>query len=169
MEDLTETCGAEYPVPAGHSADALGEIAADCCLPAGHSGQHHNGTTAWPALRRLPWKHDGRDAFVSAGTNGYVTQLADQMEELATRAAKDLAAECRKMAREPRVPADVLRRALIMLAAVTEDAANVAELRGERLGLPRAEEPEGADMRAPLYGQHARQVDQSLRSARGQR
>lgn len=133
MEDLTETCGVEYPVPAGHSADALGEIAADCCLPAGHSGQHHNGTTAWPALRRLPWKHEGKAAYVQAGTDGPVNQIADQMEELAVKAAQDLAAECGRMARDRTVTEDALRRALVILAAITKDVALVAELRGERL------------------------------------
>lgn len=91
-------------------------------------------TTQRP-LRRLPWSVDGKDAFVEAGTGGPVNRIADQMEELAVKAAHDLADEVRRMARDMTVTEDVLRRALINLAAITKDVVQVAELRGERLGV----------------------------------
>ncbi|GAA3797190.1 hypothetical protein [Streptomyces chiangmaiensis] len=48
MEDLN-VCGAEALVPADHSADTLGELAADCCLVPGHAGDHFNGMARWAA------------------------------------------------------------------------------------------------------------------------
>lgn len=87
-----------------------------------------------PTMRRLPWKVEGKDAFVQSG-GGPVNRMADQMESLAVKAAHDLADEVRRMARDMTVTEDVLRRALINLAAITKDVVQVAELRGERLGV----------------------------------
>lgn len=83
-------------------------------------------------LRRLPWAHDGKVAYVTPG-DGPVNAMADQMERLAVETARDLSVECGRMARDMAVPEDALRRALVSLAAITQDVVQVADLRGERL------------------------------------
>ncbi|MGI5511139.1 hypothetical protein [Streptomyces sp. CA-106131] len=47
MTNERHTCRTPALIPAGHSAEALGDLAAPCSLPLGHYGDHSNGLTTW--------------------------------------------------------------------------------------------------------------------------
>lgn len=83
-------------------------------------------------LRRLPWTDGGRTAYVPLG-DGLVNHLADVMEgEMLVMARTDVA-RGRALAGDPEASGAELRRAVRYLAQAVEDAALVADLRGERL------------------------------------
>ncbi|MDX3413172.1 hypothetical protein PV661_02705 [Streptomyces sp. MD20-1-1] len=84
-------------------------------------------------MRRLPWTQDGKPAFVTAGTHGPVTQLADQMERQACAVAEDLATQATRLARDMSASAAEMRPVLALLAASVKDVVMVAQLRAERL------------------------------------
>ena len=85
-------------------------------------------------LRRLPWREDDRPAFVPPG-DGLVNRLADALETELIETAQADAARARDLADEAAATPAELRAALRFVAHSAEDAALVAVLRGERLGL----------------------------------
>ncbi|GAA3976311.1 hypothetical protein GCM10022384_27980 [Streptomyces marokkonensis] len=92
-------------------------------------------------LRRLPWREDDRSVFVSPG-DGIVNRLADILEEELIETAQTDAARARGLADDVEATTPELRAALRFVAHSVDDAALVATLRGERLGL---ESPEPSD------------------------
>ncbi|CAL9597771.1 hypothetical protein [Streptomyces sp. enrichment culture] len=88
-------------------------------------------------LRRLPWREDGRPAFVSHG-DGVVNRLADVLEQELVETAQADADRAGQLADDPKATEPELRAALRYVAHSLDDAALVATLRGERLGLERA-------------------------------
>jgi len=62
-----------------------------------------------------------------------VNQVADQMEAMIVRTAKEMAAQATRQARNPETSEEILRNSLTLLSAAVTDLALVAELRGERL------------------------------------
>ncbi|PGH49940.1 hypothetical protein [Streptomyces sp. Ru87] len=85
-------------------------------------------------LRRLPWQEDDRPAFVSPG-DGIVNRLADVLEDQMIDTARLDAARARALADDSKATPAEMRTALRFLAGSLQDAALVATLRGERLGL----------------------------------
>jgi len=86
-------------------------------------------------LRRLPWTQEGKPVFTQVGTGGTVNQVADQMEAMIVRTAKEMAAQATRQARNPETSEEILRNSLTLLSAAVTDLALVAELRGERLSM----------------------------------
>ncbi|MFJ8546806.1 sulfatase [Streptomyces sp. NPDC093586] len=96
-------------------------------------------------LRRLPWQEDGRPAFVPPG-DGIVNRLADVLEAELIETAQADAIRARSLADDTRATMPELRTALRFVAHSLDDAALVATLRGERLGLDSSEPPNGQDL-----------------------
>lgn len=84
-------------------------------------------------LRRLPWQDGDKPAFVTPGS-GLVNDLADTVEAMTLDQAEDLASHAARMARDSGAKVEDMRPLLALLAGAARDAANVARLRGERLG-----------------------------------
>ncbi|MGW9026738.1 hypothetical protein ACWGQ5_21625 [Streptomyces sp. NPDC055722] len=179
MENLN-VCGAEALVPADHSRDTLGELAADCYLAPGHAGPHNNGMATWAAevredaqdrpqgpagLRRLPWTDGDKTAYVTPG-DGIVNAIADAMESGILVTAREDVARARSLAADMAASRAELRMAIQYLARGVEDVALVADLRGERLGMEAAED---APADEPLYEVRARIVGQALQGGRDER
>jgi hypothetical protein len=87
-------------------------------------------------LRRLPWREDGKSAYLSTddGTS-LLARMADTMEEgMLTTAEVDMA-RALSVADEISSSRAELRMAVRFLAHAVADAVEVARLRGERLGV----------------------------------
>ncbi|MER6294932.1 hypothetical protein [Streptomyces althioticus] len=93
-------------------------------------------------LRRLPWREDGKDAYLSTGEgSSFLARMADSVEEgMLTTAEVDMA-RALSVADEMSSCRAELRMAVRFLAHAAADAVEVARLRGERLGVaPEAKE-----------------------------
>lgn len=93
-------------------------------------------------LRRLPWREDGKDAYLSTGEgSSFLARMADSVEEgMLTTAEVDMA-RALSVADEMSSCRAELRMAVRFLAHAAADAIEVARLRGERLGVaPEAKE-----------------------------
>lgn len=93
-------------------------------------------------LRRLPWREDGKDAYLSTGEGAsFLARMADSVEEgMLTTAEVDMA-RALSVADEMSSCRAELRMAVRFLAHAAADAIEVARLRGERLGVaPEAKE-----------------------------
>lgn len=117
-------------------------------------------------LRRLPWQEGGRAAFVSPG-DGMVNRMADAIEEQIIETAQSDARRALALAGDPGVSRAELGIAIQYLSSAVQDAALVAELRGERLPAV-AEDLEDLTVNEPLWGDASRRVGQALGQARGQ-
>lgn len=104
-------------------------------------------------LRRLPWTEAGKDAYVTPG-DGIINRMADAAENMSLAQAEDLARQATRAARDPQASAQELRLLMRLLGAITQDAVNVAKLRGERLGMDNEDGEDPVD--EPLYGQRPR-------------
>jgi hypothetical protein len=83
-------------------------------------------------LRRLPWQDNGKPAYVTPGS-GPINALADATEASILATAREDVQRARALAADPAVSRAELRMAVQYLARAVEDAALVADLRGERL------------------------------------
>ncbi|WP_434795186.1 hypothetical protein WN979_14475 [Streptomyces albidoflavus] len=117
-------------------------------------------------LRRLPWDEDGRAAFVSPG-DGFVNRLANAIEVEIIETARNDARRALALAGDPSVSRAELQVAVRYLASAVQDAALVADLRGERLPAV-AEGLEDLTVDEPLWGGASRCVGQALGQDRGQ-
>ncbi|MFJ7785749.1 hypothetical protein ACIQY8_24205 [Streptomyces albidoflavus] len=117
-------------------------------------------------LRRLPWQEGDKPAFVNPG-DGMVTRLADAMEAEMIETAQSDARRALALAGDPSVSRAELQVAVRYLASAVQDAALVADLRGERLPAV-AEGLEDLTVNEPLWGDASRRVGQALGQARGQ-
>lgn len=80
-------------------------------------------------LRRLP-----SGGMVTKG-DGPVNQMADVQERMTLQVAGGLVKQANRVARDRESAPGEMRRLLLLLAAATKDAIEVAKMRGERLGL----------------------------------
>lgn len=112
-------------------------------------------------LRRLPWDEDGRAAFVSPG-DGFVNRLANAIEVEIIETARNDARRALSLARDPGVSRAELLAAVQYLSSAVQDAALVADLRGERLPVT---EPGVEDLSEPLWGDASRRVGLALGQA----
>ncbi|MEU6650486.1 hypothetical protein ABZ904_13800 [Streptomyces sp. NPDC046900] len=85
-------------------------------------------------LRRLPWEDNGKPAYVTPG-DGPVNAIADAMEASILVTARNDVRRAQALAADSAASRAELRMAVQYLARAVEDAALVADLRGERLGL----------------------------------
>ncbi|MFJ2947889.1 hypothetical protein ACIO8H_09660 [Streptomyces sp. NPDC087226] len=99
-------------------------------------------------LRRLPWREDDRPAFVPPG-DGFVNRLADALEAELIETAQVDVARARGLAEDSGASPPELRMALRFVARSPDDAALVAVLRGERLGLGGPGAPDGGQVNEP--------------------
>lgn len=84
-------------------------------------------------LRRLPWDHAGKPAYLrSDDPRSYMHTLADQIESVHIGTAHELSAHARELL-SSNPSSRELRFALLRLREALDDVARVAESRGERL------------------------------------
>lgn len=97
---------------------------------------------ALPQLRRLPWREDGKDAYLPTGEGSpFLARVADSMEEGMLATAEVDMARALSVAEEMSSSRAELKMAVRFLAHAVADAIEVARLRGERLGVdPEAKE-----------------------------
>ncbi|MGW3727302.1 hypothetical protein [Streptomyces sp. NPDC000851] len=67
--------------------------------------------------------------------DGPVNQMADVQERMTLQVAGGLVKQANRVARDRESAPGEMRRLLLLLAAATKDAIEVAKMRGERLGL----------------------------------
>jgi hypothetical protein len=86
-------------------------------------------------LRLLPWPSpDGKPCYLSSSdSGGYVSRLADDMEDVQLAIGADVLDLARKVLDDPLSPYTEVRYAGIRLAECLSDALRVAESRGLRL------------------------------------
>ncbi|GAA3638523.1 hypothetical protein ACG5V6_12455 [Streptomyces chitinivorans] len=136
-------CGADFLVPDDHSKDALGRLAADCTLPAGHSGDHSNGLAVWAAEAQFPacdaehpdadndWSEAAADCVKSAGHPGAhdngLAQWTDVAPDVPSRADLLILMLPRLSDRMHDITAGALRWAEGRLPATATDAEILAE------------------------------------------
>ncbi|MET8127187.1 hypothetical protein [Streptomyces sp. NPDC005231] len=82
------TCGAPALIPADHSREALGDLAAPCSLTAGHSGDHGNGLARWEASPAKPRSlgtdpNSGKTIYAVTEPGGALERLADETAVMA--------------------------------------------------------------------------------------
>lgn len=92
---------------------------------------------AWTAM-------DGRLCYLSTNGQGYVSTLADRIEEMQLTMGEDLLEYARSiLAPGERVPSSVEYRWLVCrLAEALSDALRVADSRGQRIPVPQEEDGE---------------------------
>ncbi|MGI5141816.1 MULTISPECIES: hypothetical protein [unclassified Streptomyces] len=91
------------------------------------------------ALRRLPWQDNGKDAYTPQGS-GIVNAIADAMETSILVTSREDARRAQALAADSAASRAELRMAVQYLVRAVEDAAMVADLRGERLGIDSEED-----------------------------
>ncbi|MEU5208069.1 hypothetical protein [Streptomyces sp. NPDC020742] len=98
------------------------------------------------AARLLPWSSpDGKPCFVSGDGTGYVSRLADEMEEAQLDSAAELIEEARRvLAARSWTPGELHLLALELTAALA-NVQRVAESRGARLPVPDDDGPDVDD------------------------
>ncbi|MFJ4727187.1 hypothetical protein ACIP44_12430 [Streptomyces diastaticus] len=112
-------------------------------------------------LRRVPWQEDTKPVFVNPD-DGLITHLADVMEAEMLLSARNDARRALSLARDPGVSRAELLAAVQYLSSAVQDAALVADLRGERLPVT---EPGVEDLSEPLWGDTSRRVGLALGQA----
>ncbi|GAA1699662.1 hypothetical protein [Streptomyces yatensis] len=87
--------------------------------------------------RLLPWSDpSGKPCYLATDHHGYVSQVADEMEDVQLRTGTELLAIGREMLNEKKVSAGELRFLGNRLCEALRDALRVAESRGKRLPEP---------------------------------
>ncbi|WP_431043973.1 hypothetical protein ACQUSR_20155 [Streptomyces sp. P1-3] len=90
-----------------------------------------------PGLRLLPWNSpDGKPCYVSPapdGCDGFVSDMADNVEAIQLRIGEELLLHTRKMLDDPCVPHREFRYASVRLSEALRDAVRIAHSRGARL------------------------------------
>ncbi|WP_406479290.1 hypothetical protein [Streptomyces platensis] len=88
-------------------------------------------------IRLLPWSSpDGKPCFLAGDGNGYVSRLADEMEEVQLDSAAELGEEAHRiLAGRAWTPGEIHLLAL-ELASSLANVRRVAESRGARLSVP---------------------------------
>ncbi|MGW2938867.1 hypothetical protein ACWDA7_45620 [Streptomyces sp. NPDC001156] len=112
-------------------------------------------------LRRLPWQDNGKPAYVTPG-GGLINALADATEGATLTAAEEAAERAVKLAGDTAASRAELRTAIRVLAELTREVANVATLRGERLGMDSESAAFDAAEPANEEGAIRRSVDDQL-------
>jgi hypothetical protein len=84
--------------------------------------------------RLLPWSGpDGRPCFLSTDGEGYVSRVADQMEDVQLGMGAEVLVCARPLLADHSASAAELRRAALRLSECLVDALRVAKSRGGRL------------------------------------
>ncbi|MFF3336191.1 hypothetical protein ACFYWX_42855 [Streptomyces sp. NPDC002888] len=94
--------------------------------------------------RLLPWPSpDGKPCYlVTDSSGGYLSRLADDLEDMQLATAADVLGLVRPLLDDPSSPYTEVRYAGLRLAECLTDALRVAESRGMRLPEPDAEDDE---------------------------
>ncbi|MFF3615983.1 hypothetical protein [Streptomyces sp. NPDC002580] len=89
-------------------------------------------------LRLLPWPSpDGKPCYLSSGgAHGWVTRLADTVEERQLATGAEVLVLAREVLDDPMAPYTEVRYAAIRVAECLGDALRVAESRGLRVPAP---------------------------------
>ncbi|MGA6152732.1 hypothetical protein ACPEIC_05305 [Stenotrophomonas sp. NPDC087984] len=85
--------------------------------------------------RLLPWLSEGgkRCFLAPGGEGGFISQLADEMEEVQLTMGAEVLNHARKILSDPKASATELRYVGTRLSECLSDALRVAESRGARL------------------------------------
>ncbi|MDJ1133502.1 hypothetical protein [Streptomyces iconiensis] len=111
--------------------DDLGSTGPEVSLP------HRN-------LRRLPWTNErGNPCYLSTDEDGFVSALADNLEEAQVHNCRGALADAQSILNNPTAGPLALRVALKGALDALGTALDIAQRRGERLGV--AAGPEGED------------------------
>lgn len=93
-------------------------------------------------LRRLPWDtHDGKPCFLSAESDGFMSQIADDIEDAQMATGEEVLGEARALLARSLAGTEELRFALVRATESLRGVLRIAESRGERLPEPDYDEP----------------------------
>ncbi|MFI9170806.1 hypothetical protein [Streptomyces lincolnensis] len=91
-------------------------------------------TTATQRTRLLPWATpDGKPCFLSGDGTGYLSRMADDVENVQLGMADELLAHATDMLAAPRATPDQLRFLLSRMTESLTDVKRIADSRGARL------------------------------------
>jgi len=106
--------------------------------------------TARVFVRLLPWTSpDGKPCFLAGDGTGYVSRIADQMEEEQLSSADDLIDEARQVLAARAWTPGELHLLAVELTAALADVRRVAKSRGGRLTALGQDAPDDADGEGP--------------------
>ncbi len=101
-------------------------------------------------VRLLPWTSaDGKPCFLAGNGTGYVSRVADRIEEEQLNSADDLLDEARRVLAGRAWTPGELHLLAVELTASLADVRRVAESRGERLTALGHDAPDDADGEGP--------------------
>ncbi|MGA5294874.1 hypothetical protein ACPCKV_13340 [Streptomyces koyangensis] len=100
--------------------------------------------------RLLPWKgEDGKPCYLSGEPNGYLTRVADSIENVQLGMARDLLAHADDLLSSPKALAGELHYLAARLTESLGQVLRVAESRGARLPGPDEEVPDEEEEEEP--------------------
>lgn len=91
-------------------------------------------------VRLLPWSEGGKPAYLHGTPNGFLAQLADNLEAVQLGMGAELLGHADQLLADPKVTAAEFRYLSVNLVAALRDALRVAKSRGLRLDPTRDED-----------------------------
>ncbi|MBT2507088.1 hypothetical protein J7I98_14560 [Streptomyces sp. ISL-98] len=94
------------------------------------------------SLRRLPWDTpDGKPCFLSAESDGVMSQIADEIEEAQMATGEEVLGEAKAVLAESQTGVEELRFTLVRATESLRGVLRIAESRGKRLPEPEYDQP----------------------------
>ncbi|MFJ7997398.1 hypothetical protein ACIQ7D_09665 [Streptomyces sp. NPDC096310] len=89
------------------------------------------------ALRLLPWSgEDGKPCYLAGGGNGYISRMADEMEDAQLDMAAEILGHAADMLADSKTSSVQLRFLVARMSEALRDVCRVAESRGARIPEP---------------------------------
>ncbi|MFI6701009.1 hypothetical protein ACIBJC_18910 [Streptomyces sp. NPDC050509] len=98
------------------------------------------------ALRLLPWSGtDGKPCYLAGGGNGYISRMADEMEDAQLDMAAELMGHAADMLADSKATSVQLRFLANRMSEALRDVCRIAESRGARIPEPSYPDADGSE------------------------